>query len=244
MEHSNEAYAIIRNLKIQVRVLYILTAILMSFFMVSFISTTGEEEVIRAKGIIIVDSEGRDRILIGAPFPVSGDRIRTDFEKSRAAWSHGFGGKFDWYKTNPKIIHSGTGMLILDEKGHDRVAIGSPVPSSFIGRIAPEHGNIINDDRGIERSGYGHLLGEGIDRVVLGLDHATGYEGLSVGVFEDGSTEICLNDPNNVNRVNILNDKGKIGKWYNYEDTVSGMVLKDTTGKAVKFYHMPAGQKK
>lgn len=34
--------------------------------------------IIRAKGIIVEDENGRDRILIGSPVPFSKDRVRTD----------------------------------------------------------------------------------------------------------------------------------------------------------------------
>lgn len=37
--------------------------------------------VIRAKGIVIVDEKGKDRILIRAPIPYSKDRVRTNMDK-------------------------------------------------------------------------------------------------------------------------------------------------------------------
>jgi hypothetical protein len=42
--------------------------------------------IIRAKGIVIEDSAGRDRILIGSPIPLSGDHVRTDTAMVRKYW--------------------------------------------------------------------------------------------------------------------------------------------------------------
>ena len=39
---------------------------------------TEKFDLIRTKGIIIEDENGKDRILIGAPIPYSKDRVRTD----------------------------------------------------------------------------------------------------------------------------------------------------------------------
>lgn len=209
-----------------------------SFFLTTFFLSSFKPEkdngIIRAKGIVIIDENGKDRILIGAPFPYSKNRIRTDFEKAKATWSNAYGGNFDWYKTNKSITHGGTGMLILDENGHDRVAIGSPMPTSYIGRIAPGHGITINDEKGGERGGFSWLKNDKIDRMVLGLDHSTGYEGATIGVMEDGSTQIRLNDPNSINRLTIMNDKGQLAKWDKRDQKILGVVFKDSLGKTIQ----------
>jgi hypothetical protein len=41
-------------------------------------------EIIKTKGIVIVDENGKYRILIGVPIPPSKDRVRTDTAKVRA----------------------------------------------------------------------------------------------------------------------------------------------------------------
>src|SRR3981081_1841919 len=129
--------ATIKVLKRQIQILTTIVALLVIAFLLGFTNHKEEnKDIIKTRGIIIVDEKGKDRILIGAPFPYSKDRIRTDFEKSKNAWSGRFGGNFDWYKNNKSITNEGNGMLILDETGYDRVAVGSPVPSSYIGRIA------------------------------------------------------------------------------------------------------------
>ena len=233
--NPDNSAATINSLKRQVQILTIVVALLFIAFLLGF--TTNKEQnqdIIKTKGIIIVDEKGKDRILIGAPFPYSRDRIRTDFEKSKKAWADRFGGKFDWYKTNKSITNEGNGMLILDENGYDRVAVGSPVPSSYIGRIAKEYGVSVNDENGGERGGWGLLKGDGINRMVLGMDHANGYEGATIAVVEDGSTDIRLNDSKNINRIDILNDKGKIAEWNNYPTQFVAVLLKDSSGTIVK----------
>ncbi|MCU0404794.1 MAG: hypothetical protein MUE99_09630, partial [Chitinophagaceae bacterium] len=46
--------------------------------------------IIRAKGIVIEDSTGRDRILIGSPIPLSRDRVRTDTSLVKKYWAKNF----------------------------------------------------------------------------------------------------------------------------------------------------------
>jgi hypothetical protein len=231
----NNSAATIKSLKRQVQILTAFVALLFIAFLMGFKNNKEQnQDIIKTKGIIISDENGKDRILIGAPFPYSKDRIRTDFEKSKKAWAGRFGGKFDWYKNNKSITNKGNGMLILDENGYDRVAVGSPVPSSYIGRIAQEYGISVNDESGGERGGWGLLKGDGIDRMVLGMDHATGYEGATMAVLEDGSVDIRLNESNNINRIEIVNDKGKIAKWNKYPIQFVGVLLKDSSGAIIK----------
>lgn len=200
------------------------------FFLTSF-GRNNDRQVLRTRGIVIVDDKGNERILIGAPFPFSRNRIRTDFEKSKAAWGSRFGGQFDWYKTNPTITNDGAGILIMDEKGHDRLSIGAPAPSSWIGRIAPVTGITINDEEGSERGGFGLIKGGKYDRMVLGLDHATGYEGATIAAFEDGSTALSFSDPDNTGRVKLVNDKGMLSQREGIPANMSGLILKDAKGK-------------
>jgi hypothetical protein len=63
----------IRSLRIYT---YFLTAIVPLFIFLAFTPT--QPGVLRVKGIIIVDSLNKDRILIGAPIPYSSNRVRTD----------------------------------------------------------------------------------------------------------------------------------------------------------------------
>lgn len=41
-------------------------------------SAAGVDKIIKTRGIIIVDEQGRERILLGAPVPTAKNRVRTD----------------------------------------------------------------------------------------------------------------------------------------------------------------------
>src|SRR5262245_36911017 len=98
---------------------------------------SSEDEVLRARGLVIVDAEGRDRILVGTPVPASKGRIRTDFERAKATWGERYGGEMEWFR---KVKNETNGILILDESGQDRIAIGDPTPDPASGpRIATVH---------------------------------------------------------------------------------------------------------
>jgi len=142
------------------------------------------DEVLRARGLVIVDEQGRDRILIGAPVPASQGRIRTDFEKVKATWGERYGGNMEWFR---KVKNETNGILILDGSGQDRIAIGDPTPDPASGpRIAPSTGMQINSPDGFEVAGFGHFPSLG--RTALGLDAPDGTEGALLLVMEDGTT--------------------------------------------------------
>jgi hypothetical protein len=89
-------------------------------------------------------------------------------------------------------------MLVLDERGFDRVAVGDSVPDPNIGRrIGPSTGVIINDAEGFERSGYGLLTVGGRDRMVLGLDDSRGEEGVTLAVMDSGRAGVRVEDGSN-----------------------------------------------
>ncbi|MDX2263022.1 MAG: hypothetical protein SFU84_15120 [Gemmatimonadales bacterium] len=143
-------------------------------------------EVIRTRGIIIEDAVGRERILIGAPIPIVPHRVRTDTAKVRRAWGAQMGGDrfMGYYREYRHAVH---GMLVLDENGFDRLAIGDSTPDPNVGRrLGPGTGMQINDARGFERSGYSLLSVDGRYRVVLGLDGANGREGIGLSLFDGG----------------------------------------------------------
>lgn len=150
---------------------------------------SSEPEIIRSTGIIIVDENNKERILIGAPVPDTEGRIRDDLCN---------------------------GLVILDEKGLDRLALGSPTPDPQIGgkvskRISPATGIQINDENGNERSGYGMMKN---GRVVLGLDHETG-EGVMLFILPDlGYTGFLVNGKSGENRQRVF-----LGADVNKEDS-------------------------
>jgi hypothetical protein len=161
--------------------------------LVAFRSTAPEDQILRARGLVIVDAAGRERILLGAPIPESRSRVRTDTARVRSIWGPRFSPKYmEWYA---RYRHSMNGMLVLDERGFDRVAVGDSVPDPNIGkRVGPSTGLIINDGQGFERSGYGLISVDGQDRMVLGLDDSRGEEGLALAVFDSGRAGLMVHD--------------------------------------------------
>lgn len=109
-------------------------------------------QILHVRGLVIDDAQGRARILIGAPFPKSPDRIRQDATT--------------------------TGMLILDEKGHDRFFAGQMMPAQIDGKVSPHfhrigssYGLTIFDPKGNERGGMGFLSnGSTVSRATIALD--------------------------------------------------------------------------
>jgi len=155
------------------------------------LKTFNNPQIIRVQGIIIEDASGNERILIGAPIPYAKNRIRTDTSRVKEEWGRFFPENYlDYYKN---YNHNTDGILILDENGHDRLALGSSVPDPNIGpRIGSANGIILNDYRGFERSGYSLINVNGRDRVVIGLDNLNGTEGVSIGLFEDGTAGMTI----------------------------------------------------
>lgn len=152
-------------------------------------------DVIRTRGLVVEDASGRARILIGAPIPVVAERVRTDTAKARAAWGEQMGGdRYMGYYASYR--HSTHGMLVLDERGFDRLAIGDSTPDPNIGnRLGPATGIQINDAMGFERSGYGLLRVDGLYRVVLGLDGSDGREGVALSLFDQGPAGLWAYGP-------------------------------------------------
>jgi len=107
------------------------------------------EHVLRAKGLVIEDAQGRPRVLLGAPFPDVRERIRSDA--------------------------ASTAMIFLDEQGHDRLTLGEALPAQLEGKVSKTHrrigssfGVIIHDLQGNERGGLSFLSN---GRAALALDY-------------------------------------------------------------------------
>ncbi|HVS11883.1 MAG TPA: hypothetical protein VMS76_18600 [Planctomycetota bacterium] len=114
-------------------------------------------DLLRVRGLILVDEQGRERIAIGAPWPSLGGRA------SQA---------------------QGVGMLIVDEAGVDRISVAAPAPDPPGGgkRIATANGMTWFDQQGKERGGVGYLDN---GRSLLVLDNKEG-EGAGVFAFDSG----------------------------------------------------------
>lgn len=146
------------------------------------------EEVLRARGLVIVDSNGHDRILLGSPVPASRDRMRTDLERVRAEWAPKLGGDA-YMQRYATYRNEAGGILFLDEHGYDRLVLGDGQPDPNTGRREVQAtGLTFNDDRGFEVGGIGVSRTEaGKTRVVMGFDDAEAGEALHLFVLEDGT---------------------------------------------------------
>lgn len=180
-----------------IRWLQAYTALLTIAVAVLFVrSGAATDGVLRARGLIIEDEVGRERILIGAPVPEAANRVRTDEARVREVWAPGFPDPDAYMGYYQDYSHDTNGMLILSEDGFDRLVVGDPTPDPNIGRrIAPATGMVINDDQGFERTGYGALAVNGGYNVGLGLDTDRMVEGLSLVLQDDGPHGILVGTP-------------------------------------------------
>lgn len=157
--------------------------------------------LIRAKGIIIEDENGKDRILIGAPVPYSKDRVRTDTHLVRKYFAGEIYPKdpnqyMEWYK---KYRHSAFGMVVMNEKGIDVMQAGDQLSDPNVGRrIFLPTGILLNNQKGLEVGGFGtHTFDDGRSGVALGLDDpGTGREAFHALVLSDGTRALILQDAN------------------------------------------------
>jgi len=153
------------------------------------------DRILRVRGLIVEDAAGRERILIGAPIPLAKNRVRTDTARVRRAWAHRYPNADQYMGFYAGYRNDVNGVLVLDERGFDRLAIGDSVPDPNIGRrIGPSTGVVVNDSAGFERSGYGLLRAGGHYRVVLGLDSEHGEEGLALALFDSGGVGLMARD--------------------------------------------------
>jgi len=160
-------------------------------------------QVLRVRGLIVEDAEGKPRILLGAPVPKVAGRKRQD---------------------------DNTGIILMGENGADRIAIGVPTPPPQMGgrvahRISPGAGLVLDDPNGNERGGIAVLdNGRGVvcldypepierEAVCLGVIPDQGTTGLiidaesgsesdraTMAVLKDGTSLIKLADTNGVER--------------------------------------------
>jgi len=167
------------HLEGQVRVLRIVSVLALAFVLVTAClafrarpaSADVTGQVLRVRGLIIEDVQGRPRILLGAPVPKVPGRKRQD---------------------------DAVGLVIVAENGADRVAIGAPTPSPQIKgqvaqRIAPGAGLVVDDTEGNERGGMA-VLDNG--RGVLCLDYPSSVsrEAICMAVLpEQGFAGLAIN---------------------------------------------------
>lgn len=197
------------------------------------LGTTAEvkPDVLRARGLIIVDDQGRERILIGAPIPPAANRVRTNLARVKEIWAKRYPDPNVYMKYYQGYRHDTNGLLVLDENGFDRIAIGDPVPDPNIGkRIGPSTGVTINDDKGDERSGYGLLRTKDGNRIVFGMDDANGEEGLTLSLFDKGPVGLWAQDKD---RMLFLGSEPPGDFFTGLDQPFHGLLFKK--GKEVKY---------
>jgi len=159
---------------------------------------TDKFDLIRTKGIIVEDENGKDRILIGAPIPQSKDRVRTDTTLVRKYFASDVAKNpnqyMEWYK---KYRHSAYGMVVMNEKGIDVMQMGDQLSDPNVGRrIFLPTGILLNNQKGMEVGGFGtHTFDDGRSGVALGLDDpGNGREAFHAIVLSDGTRALILQD--------------------------------------------------
>jgi hypothetical protein len=124
-------------------------------------------DVLRVRGLIIEDAQGRARILLGAPIPKTRDRKRQD---------------------------DATGMIVLGENGADRVSVGAPTPDpqvtgrGVLKRIAKGAGMQIHDLDGNERGGFTYMDN---GRISIGMDYPA-REAVSLFLMPEGLAGLLI----------------------------------------------------
>jgi hypothetical protein len=152
----------------------LLTIVLAVFVTVNVRSSRANEDerVLRVRGLVIEDSQGRPRILLGAPVPKVVGRKRQD---------------------------ENTGIILVGENGADRVAIGMPTPAPQGGgkvhqRISPGAGLVVDDLDGNERGGIG-VLDNGRGAFCLDYPDPIGRDAICLGVLPEGLAGLIINAP-------------------------------------------------
>lgn len=191
-----------------------------------------QADVLRLRGLIIEDEQGRPRLLLGAPAPKVVGRNRSE---------------------------PVDGMVLLGPNGADRVVIAYPgLEPQILGKVekrsiaVPSAGLIINDSNGNERAGFG--VSDDGTRVSLGLDYAdrdamglvvspnfSGFaafarngertDQITLAVLKDGTSMFKLADSNGDEQIMMEARKGLPPK-FEVQNPATHM-LQDVTAKLV-----------
>lgn len=144
-------------------------------------ASASDNGILRVHGIVIEDSNGRPRLLLGAPISNQGRKRQDDV----------------------------TGLVMLSADGTDRLALGTAnydqVNGALQHRAANGIGFLLNDASGDERGGFGFLDS---GHVTLGLDRANGKEGAFLTVDdEDEFAGLLVKDLRTCNVTSLGNSK-------------------------------------
>lgn len=222
--------------------IFIVSGILISLLLFAFTNPEQSFGIIRAKGIIIEDSSGRDRILIGSPIPFSKDRVRTDTNLVRKYWAKNFGDGhqyMEWYKN---YYNSAEGMVVMNKQGFDRVLLGDKLADPNSGkRMFQSAGILWNDKEGWELGGAGvNTTKDGKSRSVMGVDDKDG-EAVHIIALEDGTKGLIIGGENG--RLMIGMSK-KDGQWFQNKQAFTGIKYFDNNGKLIWEQSMDSSQRK
>jgi len=220
----------------------IVSGVLLSLVLFAFTNPEQSFGIIRAKGIIIEDSSGRDRILIGSPIPFSKDRVRNDTNLVRKHWAKRFGSGnqyMEWYKN---YYHGAEGIVVMNEQGFDRVLLGDKLADPNSGKRMFESSGILwNDKEGWELGGAGvNTTKDGKSRSAMGVDDNDG-EAVHIVALEDGTKGLIIGGENG--RLMIGMSK-KNGQWFQNKEAFTGIKYFDNNGKLIWEQPMDSIQRK
>ncbi len=171
-------------------------------------------DVLRARGLVITDTAGKTRIVLGAPMLDA---------------------------TADARLAQTVGLVVLDSSGRLNVAVGANAPAvssdgTVVKRIAAEAGLTIYDPRnGGERGGIG-AFEDG--RAIICLDYETGKEAACMSVApNDAHAAVMLNGTPNekvYDRVGMFLGDDGLGliKVYGGDANPNGLVLEAGTASA------------
>jgi hypothetical protein len=226
---NNELYLLKKQIQ-QMRWYALISSIVILFFIVvSFVPLDKRSGIIRTKGIIIEDSAGRDRILIGSPIPFSKHRVRTDTNLVKKYWAKAYNNPnefMNWYKN---YYSSTEGMVVINEEGFDRVLVGDKLADSNTGKRMFESAGIVwNDKQGWEMGGAGvNTSTDGKARAVVGVDSKEG-EAVHIMSLEDGTKALVIGGDNGRLLIGISK---KDGAWFQNKEAFTGIKYFDAGGK-------------
>ena len=229
-----DAATAIRELRAQCRRLRLIAIAAMlgviALGIAALASRFASSRLLRTRGIVIEDAEGRDRILIGTPIPQSAARVRTNAARVEKEWAPLLGGEA-YMKAYREYDNDVGGILILNEQGFDKLILADHTPDPNTGkRLFENSGFIWNDDRGFERGGLGcNKTADGKYRVVLGMDDEEG-EAVHLFVLEDGTKGLRIASSDML----FLAGRVRAGnEVFGNEGEFGGLMVKDKDGKIV-----------
>lgn len=232
-----------QKLKLQQRIFGCIVGIAIVAILCFGFTQNNNFNIIKAKGIIIQDSTGKDRILIGAPIPFSKDRVRTDTALVRKYWGKEYEDQeqqyMQWYAN---YRNTANGMVVLNEHGFDRLQLGDQLSDPNIGKRQFEMAGLIwNDQQGWERGGLGvNTTNNGSSRSIIGVDNEHG-EAVHIAALENGTKGIIINDESG--RL-LIGMSPANGKWFKNKQKFTGIKYFDHKGKLVWEQPMDSAVKK